>query len=413
MRRYLLPLALVITGAVLIAAYLILNADSNGQAPAASGGSNETRAHPAGQATADRSVATNAVTSTQSEPPTQTPQTMDPTPLTSTSSDNVEDTVTRSPVASMILSVSEPCPLPDCLHRTGVSGRNEMVNGAYQSGLQFGHYLNWWAEADPPEPGDVYFWQMVSITAAGPVLSWEKLDLIVDARPGSIWVVGNEPDIVWQDNTPAERYAVIYHEVYDFIKQRDPTARLAMAGVGQPTPLRLAYLDIVLDTYLETYGEPLPVDIWTIHAFILREERDSWGVGIPPGMVADQGELYEIRDHNNLDIIQQNLIDFRLWMAERGYRDRPLAVTEFGILHPADYGFPPEVVADFMIGTFDFFATAANETGYPADDNRLVQWWFWYSVYDGEDFPTGNLYDPESDQLTPLGRLFSSLVSDH
>jgi len=410
-RRYQLPLTLVIIGAALIAAFLALNADPTGQAPATSGGSTETRASPAGQATADRAASTNAATSTLSEPPTQTPQSIYPTPTTSLSSEKVDVTVTRPATASMILSVPEPCPLPDCQRRTGVSGRNEMVIGAYQSGLQFGQYLNWWAEADPPELGDVYFWQMVSVTAAGPVSSWEKLGQIVDARPGSIWVVGNEPDIVWQDNTPAERYAEIYHDVYAIIKQRDPTAQLAIAGVGQPTPLRLAYLDIVLETYLETYGEPLPVDIWTVHAFVLREERDSWGVGIPPGMLADQGELYELTDHNNLDYFQQNLIDFRLWMAERGYRDRPLAVTEFGILHPAEYGFPPEVVADFMIGAFDFFATAANETGYPADDNRLVQWWFWYSVFDGGDFPTGNLYDPETDQLTPLGQLFSSLVS--
>ena len=76
-----------------------------------------------------------------------------------------------------------------------------------------------------------------------------------------------------------------------------------------------------------------------------------------------------------------------------------LAVTEFGILHPSDYGFPPEVVAEFMVDTFDFFMTAANDTGYPADDYRLVQWWFWYSVFDSGDFPTGNLYDPALDDV--------------
>ena len=39
---------------------------------------------------------------------------------------------------------------------------------------------------------------------------------------------------------------------------------------------------------------------------------------------------------------QQNIIDFRAWMAERGYGDKPLMVSEYGILMPAEYGFPPE-----------------------------------------------------------------------
>ncbi len=426
MRRSLLPLLLVITGVGLIVAYLVLRsaptipaAATTLPAPATTDLSIVTQPSLVGQPT--RQLALNLETAPSRAPAaiespdstaslTPTAQPIFPTPTTHVISESAEFTVTTPASPPMSLTVSEPCPLPDCLRRVGVSGRKEIVSAANDAGLPFGQYLNWWAEMAPPEPGDVAFWQMVPITAAGPVLTWEALGQIVDARPGSIWIVGNEPDIIWQDNTPAERYAQIYHDVYSFIKQRDPEAQLAIAGVGQPTPLRLAYLDIVLKSYLETYGEPLPIDIWTIHAFVLREERDSWGVGIPPGMADDQGELYELTDHNNQAYFQQNLIHFRAWMAERGYGDRPLAVTEFGILHPAEYGFPPEVVAEFMIGAFEFFASAANETGYPEDDNRLVQWWFWYSVFDGGDFPTGNLFDPEEGQLTPLGQVFTSLV---
>jgi hypothetical protein len=226
-----------------------------------------------------------------------------------------------------------------------------------------------------------------------------------------VWIVGNEPDIIWQDNVTAERYAEIYHDVYAFIKEKDPSAQIAIAGVGQPTPLRRAYLDIVLNTYESTYGQPLPVDIWTVHNFILREEAGSWGVSIPPGMEESSGELYEIEDHTNLEIFRENLIDFRAWMAERGYGDRPLAVTEIGVLHPSDFGFPPEVVAEFMVGAFDFLLNAENDTGLAEDDGRLAQWWFWYSVHDASDFPTGNLYEPENGRLTPLGEVFARYVS--
>jgi hypothetical protein len=184
-----------------------------------------------------------------------------------------------------------------------------------------------------------------------------------------------------------------------------------IGGVSQPTPLRRAYLDRVLDTYETLYGEPLPVDVWNVHAFVLREEAGSWGVDIPPGMEVEEGALYELADHDNLDILQQNLFDFRAWMAERGYGDRPLVVSEYGILMPEDYGFPLERVGAFLTGTFDIFRTIANETGYAADDGRLVQWWFWYSVYDGELYPTGNLWDSERQELTPLGNIWMDYVN--
>jgi hypothetical protein len=287
-----------------------------------------------------------------------------------------------------------------------------MVDAAYRAGLPFGVYSNWWTESEPLDLDDAEFWQTIGISDTGFDLPPDNIFQAIENQPGSTWVIGNEPDIVWQDNIDPEQYAEIYHRAYTFIKEADPTARVAPAPVGQPTPLRLAYLNRVLEAYENQNGQPLPADIWTVHAFILREEAGSWGVGIPPGITEDHGRLYEIEDHDDLEILSQHIVEFRSWMAEHGYQDRPLAVTEFGILHPSDYGFPPEKVIDFMLGALDLFSTATNNTGYPADDNRLVQWWFWYSAYDGGDFPTGNLYDPQSNQLTAIGRAFAGYVAN-
>ena len=166
-----------------------------------------------------------------------------------------------------------------------------------------------------------------------------------------------------------------------------------------------------METYQELYGAPMPVDIWTVHAFILREQRDSWGIGIPPGIKENSGLLYEISDHNDLEIFSQSLVSFRQWMADNGYGGLPLAVTEFGILHPVDYGFPPEVVTEFMLGAFEIMASASGDMGDPDDDHRLVQHWFWYSVYDDGDFPTGNLYDSRQGDLTAIGRAYRDYLS--
>lgn len=245
----------------------------------------------------------------------------------------------------------------------------------------------------------------------------EALSALVVARPGALWEIGNEPDVIWQSNSTPEQYAHAYHHAYTLIKGADPTARVAVGAVSQPTPLRLTYLDLVLEAYQDLFGEAMPVDVWAVHNSILREERNSWGVDIPPGIGADTGRLYEIEDNDRLDIFQQQIIDFRVWMRDRGYRDRPLYLTEFSVLMPAEYGFPPERVIAFMTGAFDFLLGAVDdELGYPADGNRLVQRWVWYSVADTDEpdhYPTGNLFDPETKEMTAVGRAFADYVATH
>lgn len=417
MRRKFWPLLLIIVGLGLLLAYFLLfrgtpeatnqQQSSAESLPLVDFGS---ESQPGPSAKQSPTIQHKRTVEPAPKEPTQTPQPVIPTRTRTVTLRPVESKDSQQNVILESVRSTTPCNVQDCLSRFGTSGRQEQISSAHRAGLPFGVYLSWYTESLPPPLQGVQFWQMVNITDAGPVQSIAMIKEVIAANPGAVWIVGNEPDVVWQDNVTAERYAEIYHAVYSMIKQKDPTAQIAIAGVAQPTTMRLSYLDKVLDTYQALYNEPLPVDIWTIHAFILREEADSWGVGIPPGLDELEGELYEIVDHNNIAVFGQNLIAFRAWMAERGYADRPLAVTEFGILHPSDYGFPPDVVADFMVGAFDFFMVATNDTGYPADDYRLVQWWFWYSAYDGGDFPTGNLYDPESDELTFAGEVYSAYL---
>jgi hypothetical protein len=344
--------------------------------------------------------------------PTPTPEPVSPTRTPTVPPEQAgPGPATASETVELVLG-SPLCLDPDCRQRFGVSGQPEVAAAAYQAGLPFGPYLSWWVHPDPPQPGAVRFWQLVKLNHDGPAMSWDSIESAISSQPGSVWIVGNEPDVIWQDNLTAEAYARHYNELYTFIKSRDPQARLAVAGVTQPTPLRLAYLDRVLDVYRAEFGVEMPVDIWTVHGFILREEAGSWGVEIPPGMDETAGRLYEIADHDDLGIFARHLLDFRDWMAQRGYQDRPLALTEFGILHPGDYGFPPERVVAFMAGALDILINARADSGLPADDYRLVQWWFWYSLYDGEQYPTSNLFDPAAGELTVLGRAYAAFMGE-
>lgn len=384
LRRYWLPILMMLAGATMLGIYWL-----------------QTRPYAPTVAQATPTLTPEPII------PTRTPQpSADATPLPETLP-QATDLATPAAVRATII------PSADLSYRGrfGVSGGLVEAERAFNAGLPFGALLNWDLALEPP-PLDAAFWQMVRVGPDGiRNITWEGLDEVVANNPGAVWMVGNEPDVPWQDGVTAETYAEIYHDVYTFIKERDARASIAIGGVSQSTPLRRAYLDRILDHYQETYGTPMPVDIWNVHAFTLREEADSWGVGIPPGMDVTRGELYEIDDHADLTIWKQNLIDFRAWMAERGYANRPLAVSEYGILLPEDYGFPPELVRTYMQETVAFMQTAANETGYAQDDGRLVQWWFWYSVFDPAFYPTGNLFDPESGQLTPLGEAYQELIA--
>jgi hypothetical protein len=284
--------------------------------------------------------------------------------------------------------------------------------------LRIGWYTDWGTRLQPPRPGGVGYLQMVRLTqlqygvdAYTSDPSGSKLLSVIAANPGSFWVIGNEPDRrAVQDDIEPFVYAHAYHDLYLQIKAADPTATVVAGSIVQPTPLRLQYLDMVLDSYRTRYGGPMPVDVWNIHAFILNEADcvafpDScWGAGIPPGINASQGMRFGIEDNDNLDVFKQYVVTFRQWMADRGYQNSGLIITEYGVLMPQDYGFPPSRVNAYMNATFDYLATATGPTGDPADKGRLVQAWAWYSLAD-RSF-NGWLFDPVTLQRTAYGDNF-------
>ncbi|MGQ9502589.1 MAG: hypothetical protein ACUVSF_06885 [Anaerolineae bacterium] len=276
--------------------------------------------------------------------------------------------------------------------------------------LGIGWYHAWRVLEDMPSLPGVETWQMVRVSESGFIPSRDVIVAAARAHPGATWLIGNEPDVIWQDNVTPTRYVQLYHEIYHLLKEADPTCHVAAGGIAQPTPLRLRYLEQVLQAYQDAYGVPMPVEMWHIHNFILREERGSWGVDIPSGIEADEGMLFEVQDSDNLAIFREQIIAFRRWMSERGEQGKPLIVSEYGIPMPVEYGFDPERVRRFMITTMDFLLTAADpQLGYTSDAYRLVQRWAWFSMGDTR-YPTGNLTDPKTGELTSLGEALGDYV---
>ena len=311
-----------------------------------------------------------------------------------------------------------PCPESD---RFGVAMVGWELD-AYDVGqLNAGWYHNFGLLPTPTRPAGMQFVQTIRLSDDGPFPdracsdcpTWQSLGALVAANPGSLWAVGNEQDR--QDYVTATRYAQLYHEFYYFLKTQDPSCQVAIGGVVQTTPIRLQYLDMILDAYQNQYGRAMPVDVWNIHNYVLREGVTGWGCGIPPGTNPALARDYGLQDHDNIDWWTEQVIMMREWMRDRGYRDRPLIISEFGILMPDIYGYDYPRVREFMLETFDWLMTATDpDTGYPADGNRLVQSWAWYSLNDAhfEGFDSWNhVFDPDTRVITPLGLDFAAYTA--
>ena len=221
-------------------------------------------------------------------------------------------------------------------------------------------------------------------------------------------------------------YAELYHEFYTFIKAHDPSARVAIGAIVQPSPIRLEYLGKVLNHYQSLYGEKLPTALWNIHLYAFREVACDYGAGTPPG-ASGNGWPYEWWLWSDATLAAQHLRDMRQWMADQGERDKPLIVTEFGQLIPDDgswcYGSPLTCITQetsriTLQNDFNYFLTLTDtQTGYPADGNRLVQLWAWFST-DHEPPPGyqkygGDLFETGGTNLTIVGQAFAAQANAH
>jgi len=348
--------------------------------------------------------------------------------------------------------------------------------------LKAGWYLDWGARSNPARPLNMDYVRVVRLhqkTVCWPnkvrdrgecqytepftyTLQYgqrrEGIVAAAQANPGSLWLIGNEMDRYdWggvnpysgfgdpdssggQDEMLPEVYAQAYHEFYHLIKTADETAQVAIGGIIQATPVRLEYLDKVWNAYQAVYGEHMPVDVWNVHNFIFKEKCDDYGADIPPGCDSCRdhdptgdpcyGVEYPEGDwtHASMDIFRAQIQTFRQWMKNHGQQDKPLIVSEYGIVYFHAGLEDPEVVKGFMLATFDYFMNTKDANlGYSADDYRLVQRWAWYSLDDDWKSTGFNKYgvlidryeenDPhlpiEGGRITPLGQAFADYAGDH
>ncbi len=298
--------------------------------------------------------------------------------------------------------------------------------------LRIGWYLDYRTTASPAQPNGAEYAQVIRLTQkVGGGYSYSpsqsQIEIAIDLNLGATWFIGNEPDRrQFQDDIEPAVYAEAYHELYHLIKGRDSTAQIFPGSIVQATAVRLQYLDMILSSYREKYGVPLPADGWSIHGFILNEVAGDWGADIPPGIDAQRGLVlgtvapdgtitYDVQLTTDLDLFKSHVVNFRSWMKRHGYRDLPLYMSEYGVLMPKGR-FTPDFdegrVNAFMDATFDYLTTATDpDSGYPADGNRLVQRLSWFSTTE-QALHNGFLFDENNGfQPTLMGQNYAKYAS--
>lgn len=320
------------------------------------------------------------------------------------------------------------------LCRFGVNVANQPVTEFDIAPLRIGWYIDYGANSSPAHPNGADYVPIIRLAPSEvngqPSYTYfpsgSALDAAIAGNPGADWIIGNEPDrLYYQDELLPQVYAEAYHDMYYLIKGKDPTARIFAGAIVQATPVRLQYLDLVLKSYIDRYSEPMPVDGWAIHNFILNERSCThygdaankpadyaitktqptynsglvcWGADIPPGVSAVDGlviRLYEpfynpqtkvyteLPLTTDINLFAKQIVRFRQWMYDRGYANHPLYLSEYGVLLPERFGFTTAIVNKFMTDTFSYLLNTTDaKLGYPADNYRLVQRLSWYSTVD-------------------------------
>ncbi len=193
---------------------------------------------------------------------------------------------------------------------------------------------------------------------------------VLRAHPGRWWLVGNEPNDPLQDNLSPAAYAGFYHRVASTARRIDPTCRLVPAGIANAD---WRWAQAFRDSYRVQYGHYPSVSAWNVHVYLLDPAKNSL-----------DAQRFIARTE-----------DFRRWMVQINEDEKPLLLSEYGVLIMPD-GADETAIADYM-----------REATVWLQDSELVQAWAWFASHTGGYF-LGDLYDAES-RPTLLGRTYAEL----
>ncbi|MBM4246896.1 MAG: hypothetical protein FJ148_24405 [Deltaproteobacteria bacterium] len=260
---------------------------------------------------------------------------------------------------------------PPAAPRLGV---NSVAGGSFDlSSTGASWYLNWSPTPTPDTP--LEFVPMVcAYTDHAPVTPayLATLEGQIRARPsaypdGTLWLIGNEIGFRPQrDSRTAERYAADFHECRSMLLRINPTFRMAVG------PVILSDSSTIIHEYVGGAGGLAYL------AGVVAAYRKAYGVDIPADAFSATGHVLE-GNGVDLAIFEAQIVRFRTFLADNGFREPEAIITEFGVA----YGDPTfEELAHFLSKTTAFLDQERNpDIGCTKDDDRLIQRWAWFTAH--------------------------------
>jgi len=234
-------------------------------------------------------------------------------------------------------------------------------------------YMDWHWET-PPIPGHERLFV---------VRSWmvsQQGEAVAEAMASSgpaWWSCGNEPNDPNQDNVSAEAYAALYR-AFESRAEIAPQVRVVPAGIANAD---WEWAQAFREAYNARYGRYPRVDAWNIHNYMLESDQDPYDV----------------------EEFKRRIVAFRNWMEKIGDADKPLILSEFGVLYgngccgrPVD---PPVKIQTFMRETVRWLL-----------DSGAVSCWTWFSTR--SEVLNGDLMTAEG-ELTDLGIIYRDLILEY
>ena len=271
--------------------------------------------------------------------------------------------VSRSPDARFGTQTgwgADTCGMTHTLLNMSCGNQHQLIDDAEL--VTFGHlewYIFW--NIVPPHP---CLWDGTQ----SKIVDIVKCAEWVTARPGKVWVIGNEYDCGVQcggGSLSATQYAMMYHAATTLIKANDPTAYLVTSGYASSMCAGWAgTVGAFIAEHRRLYGEPRP-DAWGYHTY------QSWKFDEPDSI-------------NGLNCLIQNL---------RAAGISPsIYITEFGWSGYDTVGDTPENSIAFMRWYIPQLKAIP--------EVKKALWWEWGA---GSQLFIG-------DQLTEVGKAYLELA---